>query len=151
MSALLAALFDDHIRIQRDRTDEALSACKFDALAIFAGRAPVMFLDDQYYPFKANPHFKLWAPLADCADCWIIYKPATPLRLIFLQPIDYWYKPPALPADYWTKHFAIDVTGGLAGLVVDLRDVPLRLPDRADLRGELLDAWQSVLVAGRDG
>jgi hypothetical protein len=48
------------------------------------------------------------------------------------------------------KHFAIDVTGGLAGLVVDLRDVPLRLPDRADLRGELLDAWQSVLVTGRD-
>ncbi|MFL5673955.1 MAG: hypothetical protein ACJ779_03025, partial [Chloroflexota bacterium] len=33
------------------------------------------------------------------------------------------------------RHFAIDVTGGLGGLVVDLRDVPLRLPDRADLRG----------------
>jgi hypothetical protein len=48
------------------------------------------------------------------------------------------------------RHFAIDVTGGLAGLVVDLRDVPLKLPDRADLRGELLDAWQSVLVTGRD-
>ena len=37
------------------------------------------------------------------------------------------------------RHFAIDVTGGLAGLVVDLRDVPLRLPDRADLRGEVLE------------
>ena len=46
------------------------------------------------------------------------------------------------------RHFAIDVTGGLGGLVVDLRDVPLRLPDRADLRGELLEAWQTV---GRDG
>ena len=43
------------------------------------------------------------------------------------------------------RHFAIDVTGGLGGLVVDLRDVPLRLPDRADLRGELLDAWQASL------
>ena len=32
------------------------------------------------------------------------------------------------------RHFAIDVTGGLGGLLVDLRDVPLRLPDRADLR-----------------
>jgi hypothetical protein len=47
-------------------------------------------------------------------------------------------------------HFEIDVTGGLGGLVVDLRDVPLRLPDRADLRGELLDAWQASLVNGRD-
>jgi hypothetical protein len=48
------------------------------------------------------------------------------------------------------RHFAIDVTGGLGGLVVDLRDVPLRLPDRADLRGELLDSWQSSLVPGRE-
>jgi len=48
------------------------------------------------------------------------------------------------------RHFAIDVTGGLGGLVVDLRDVPLRLPDRADLRGELLDAWQATVVNGPD-
>jgi len=50
-----------------------------------------------------------------------------------------------------SRHFAIDVTGGLGGLVVDLRDVPLRLPDRADLRGELLEEWQTSLVNGRDG
>ena len=47
------------------------------------------------------------------------------------------------------RHFAIDVTGGLGGLLIDLRDVPLRLPDRADLRGELLDAWQAEIGAGR--
>jgi len=46
------------------------------------------------------------------------------------------------------RHFAIDVTGGLGGLLVDLRDVPLRLPDRADLRGEMLEAWQSTVLAG---
>jgi hypothetical protein len=48
------------------------------------------------------------------------------------------------------RHFAIDVTGGLGGLVVDMRDVPLKLPDRADLRGELLEAWQTSVVTGRD-
>ena len=48
------------------------------------------------------------------------------------------------------RHFAIDVTGGLGGLVVDLRDVPLRLPDRADLRGELLESWQTSVVTGRE-
>ena len=47
-------------------------------------------------------------------------------------------------------HFAIDVTGGLGGLVVDLRDVPLKLPDRADLRGELLESWQTAVVTGRE-
>jgi hypothetical protein len=47
------------------------------------------------------------------------------------------------------RRFAIDVTGGLGGLLVDLRDVPLRLPDRADLRSEMLEAWQAaVLVEG---
>ena len=42
------------------------------------------------------------------------------------------------------------MTGGLGGLVVDLRDVPLRLPDRADLRGELLESWQTSVVSGRE-
>jgi hypothetical protein len=48
------------------------------------------------------------------------------------------------------RHFAIDVGGGLAGLVVDLRDVPLRLPERADRRRDLLSAWQAGLWAGTD-
>jgi hypothetical protein len=46
------------------------------------------------------------------------------------------------------RHFAIDVTGGLGGLLVDLRDIPLRLPDRAELRSELLDAWQAAVASG---
>ena len=37
-----------------------------------------------------------------------------------------------------------------AGSCVDLRDVPLKLPDRADLRGELLESWQTALVTGRE-
>jgi hypothetical protein len=48
------------------------------------------------------------------------------------------------------RHFALDVTGGLGGLLVDLRDVPLRLPDRADLRGELLESWQATVRAGSE-
>ncbi len=48
------------------------------------------------------------------------------------------------------RHFTIDVTGGLGGLMVDLRDVPLRLPERADRRRDLLAAWQSALWAGSD-
>jgi len=45
------------------------------------------------------------------------------------------------------RRFAVDVTGGLGGLLVDLRDVPLRLPDRADLRAELLETWQAAVWA----
>ena len=40
--------------------------------------------------------------------------------------------------------------GGLGGLLVDLRDVPLRLPDRLDRRRALLGAWQAALWPGLD-
>jgi len=46
------------------------------------------------------------------------------------------------------KHFTIDVAGGLGGLLVDLRDIPLHLPERADRRRELLAAWQRALWIG---
>lgn len=49
------------------------------------------------------------------------------------------------------RHFAVDVTGGLAGLLLDLRDVPLRLPERADRRRELLDTWQVAAHGTVDG
>jgi hypothetical protein len=48
------------------------------------------------------------------------------------------------------RRFAVDVAGGLGGLLVDLRDVPLRLPDRPERRRELLEAWQESLWLTRD-
>jgi hypothetical protein len=48
------------------------------------------------------------------------------------------------------RRFAVDVTGGLGGLLVDLRDVPLHLPDRADLRAELLQSWQASVGASSE-
>jgi hypothetical protein len=48
------------------------------------------------------------------------------------------------------KHAAVEVAGGLGGLIVDLRDVPLRLPDRPERRRDLLTAWQGALWAGVD-
>lgn len=48
------------------------------------------------------------------------------------------------------KHARIEVGGGLGGLLIDLRDVPLRLPDRLDRRRALLAAWQAALWPGLD-
>jgi len=48
------------------------------------------------------------------------------------------------------QHARIEVGGGLGGLLVDLRDVPLRLPDRLDRRRALLGAWQAALWPGLD-
>ncbi len=48
------------------------------------------------------------------------------------------------------RHLSVEVGGGLGGLLVDLRDVPLRLPERAERRRALLDAWQGAFWAGLD-
>ena len=39
-------------------------------------------------------------------------------------------------------HFSVEVGGGLGGLLVDLRDIPMRISDRPDSRRAALDAWQ---------
>jgi hypothetical protein len=48
------------------------------------------------------------------------------------------------------RHFAVEVAGGLGGLLLDLRDIPLRMPDRLEHRRELLAAWQGALWIGAD-
>ena len=49
------------------------------------------------------------------------------------------------------RRFSVEVGGGLGGLLIDLRDVPLRLPDRPEHRRELLVAWQDALWTGGVG
>jgi len=49
------------------------------------------------------------------------------------------------------KRFAVDVAGGLGGLLVDLRGVPLTLPENPDQRRLRVDAWQRAMWAGIDG
>lgn len=48
------------------------------------------------------------------------------------------------------RRFAARATGGLAGLVVDLRDAPLRLPDRPDERRGVLARWERALWPERE-
>jgi hypothetical protein len=49
------------------------------------------------------------------------------------------------------RRLSVEVGGGLGGLLVDLRDVPLRLPDRAERRRAMLQAWEDAFWAGHDG
>ena len=49
------------------------------------------------------------------------------------------------------RRLSVEVGGGLGGLLVDLRDVPLRLPERAERRRAMLEAWEGAFWAGHDG
>src|SRR5438874_4101361 len=105
----LAALYHDHITDISARTDRAMSETGFDHLVIAAGALHVAFLDDHTYPFKANPHFKWWVPIVDNPNCYIIYTPGSKPKLLYYQPVDYWYKPAETPSGFWIDEFEIHI------------------------------------------
>jgi hypothetical protein len=49
-----------------------------------------------------------------------------------------------------SRNFTVDVEGGLVGLLVDLRDVPLRVSERSETRRTALEAWQRVVWSEPD-
>ena len=109
MHARLASLYPQHLATLRDRADKALALGGFDHLVIAAGTPLRKFLDDQDYPFVANPHFRHWLPLTDTPGSWVVYTPGSRPRLVFLQPTDYWHVVPAAPSGYWVEHFDIEI------------------------------------------
>jgi len=94
-------LYPQHLQTLTQRTDRSLSACGYDALVIHAGSPPTLFLDDQQYPYKVNPHFKAWVPVTDNPLSLLIYRPGTRPQLLFHQPDDYWHEAPPLPREPW--------------------------------------------------
>jgi Xaa-Pro dipeptidase len=103
----LDELYPEHLRILARRTDAALAATGFDALVIHAGAPPMLFLDDQAYPYKVNPHFKAWVPITDNPGCILIYVPGRTPLVLFHRPDDYWHKPASVPHSPWTRHVEI--------------------------------------------
>ena len=123
----LGSFFAAHIAILQSRVAEALKLQAFDALIIHSGQLKKAFLDDQTYPFKANPHFKHWLPVFDNPNCWLVVNGVDKPKLIFYRPVDFWHKVPNEPNDFWTPFFDVQLLTR-AELVADL------LPyDRADM------------------
>jgi hypothetical protein len=58
------------------------------------------------------------------------------------------------PDDLWVgvraKRVRFEMAGGLGGLLVDTRGIPLRLPQHPERRREALDAWQRPLWTAVD-
>ena len=49
----------------QERTASVLARENLEGLVIHSGQEIKVFLDDYGYPFKVNPHFKVWLPLVD--------------------------------------------------------------------------------------
>jgi Xaa-Pro dipeptidase len=115
MDAGLHDLYTQHLAAVGRRTALALEASGYEGLIAPAGLPPCPVFDDNPYPFRANPQFRLWAPAAEPGS-YVVIRPGERPQLLFHQPADYWHQPPALPEDRWTEHFALEVIGDPAEL-----------------------------------
>src|SRR5688572_26027053 len=100
-TAILERLFAEHIRILEQRFARALSKTGHEAVLLYSGAAPVIFRDDNTYPFRVHPPFKVWAPLTDAPECFVYFQPGHKPVLLLHRPTDYWYKPAPVPSAYW--------------------------------------------------
>jgi len=105
----LSSLYPAHVQTVKQRHDRALRESGYDHVIVSGGALHLAFLDDMYYPFKVNPHFKSWVPVVDNPHCFLVYTPGERPRVVYYQPIDYWYKPADTPDGYWTGEFDIRV------------------------------------------
>jgi len=124
LEAALARAFSTHIQGVCARTAQALDACGYNGLLVYAGSPPEVFEDDRTYPFEVNAPFKVWVPLADAPGSFVWFEPGRAPRLIIERHEDYWYKPTELPQGYWVPHFdvqtAADRSAARALLPADL-------------------------------
>ena len=134
-NADLGSLYPEHIQKLILRHEHALENSGAAHAVIFSGNPKTAFLDDQQYPFIANPHFLSWVPLTKLPLSYIVCTPGERPRLIYYLPRDYWHPVPGQPAGYWTDHFDIRV-------VHAIEDVAQHLPEdrnKCILLGEVDD------------
>ena len=131
----LGALYKSHLRALTARHDHALERAGAGHAVIYSGNPKVAFLDDNSYPFKANPHFVSWVPLTDLPCSYIVYTPGETPVLVYFQPHDYWHVVPDSPDGYWTDGFDIRI-------VHAAEDIAAHLPkerEKCILIGEIED------------
>lgn len=139
-SSSLNSLYAAHLAEQQRRTEHALQRGGYDALVIASGIEKFAFLDDRPYVFQTNPHFKLWVPLVQHPDSWLVIRPGQKPRLIYCQPEDYWHVPPAAPSGFWVEHFELIIVRRPE----DARQ-HLQLPGRLAIVGEADAALEGVV------
>ncbi|REL25100.1 Xaa-Pro dipeptidase [Thalassotalea euphylliae] len=105
----LANVYSDHINELQARARNVLNRENLEGLVIHSGKELKVFLDDNSYPFKVNPHFKHWLPLTNVTNSWLLINGNDKPVLVYYQPVDFWHKVETLQDDFWTPFFDIKV------------------------------------------
>lgn len=139
---LNAVLYAAHLHEVRAQIDAALQAEEFDGVVIAAGRERPMFLDDQHYPFRANPWFRWLVPDDAAPGSLLVLLSGAAPRLLFVAPEDFWHSPPELPQGEWSALFTVEACPDAATALSRVQ----ALPGRMAWIGEATppaDAWLS--------
>ncbi|MDE1462850.1 Xaa-Pro dipeptidase [Spartinivicinus poritis] len=102
-------LYANHIDRVSQLFEKAMTLANVEGVVIFSGKPKSAFLDDTYYPFKANPFFKWWVPLPNLPQSAVIIKPAEKPQLVYFMPQDFWHVTPEPPAGYWVDSFNLTI------------------------------------------
>jgi Xaa-Pro dipeptidase len=116
----LGRLYGRHVETLRARHDRVLEMAGATHAVIFSGAAKYAFLDDNVYPFRANPHFVSWVPLTQLPLSYIVHTPGETPILVYYLPHDYWHPVPGDPDGYWTSHFDVRVVHDIAQVAAHL-------------------------------
>lgn len=90
------------------RADGALASAGYDGLIVASGSLRCLYLDDSSYPYRPNPRYQAWVP-SPTPDSFVVYRPGRQPRLVFHQPVDYWFLSPEIPDDPWVAAFDLVV------------------------------------------
>lgn len=99
---MIVELYKQHISEKSVRFQAILEATGYHSIVIGSGETKMQFQDDMAYPFKANPYFREWVPLATRAGCYLeLNRGASKPRLFLLTVEDIWHTAPeSLPAGF---------------------------------------------------
>jgi Xaa-Pro dipeptidase len=141
----MSSSFADHLNVMESRWEAALASQSLDAVLIESGAPHPYFLDDQFAPFRPNPHFRQWVPFAETEHSMLLVQRGAEPRLYFYQPRDFWHLPPSVPSEL-DGLIAVDVFADRAALAERaLKD--LARHNRAAYIGEGAEAMDLGSVA----
>jgi len=123
-NAASVAVLTEDLQLLQKRLEQHLAATGYESLLLHSGTAPLLFRDDQNYPFHAYAPFRHWVPLIDVEDCFLHVVPGRRPLLVFHRAEDYWHLTAGLPDTWWSDLFdivpAADLDAARRALPADL-------------------------------
>ena len=109
----LKKIYPAHLDRLKTEFDQILDDSQYQYAIIFSGAIKHSKMDDNPYPFRANPYFCRWLPLIQHPNCYLVYQSGKKPILIYFQEKDFWHKSVEFPSSYWVKYFKVIIVSSI--------------------------------------